>query len=122
MTGSAPKRKRKRRRPLIGWVLAKLRQVDSVEPDIVIGIRMRYRDDGGWNVVWNVAHWLKFDPGTEPLPNELPHGVAAELAKRFSYVAAKNAGGDFMATLGASFGKRAVEELGSVLDSIARKE
>lgn len=115
-------RRKPTRKPLIGPLIKKLRHVDQKEADIVIAIRMRFTDDGGWNVLWHVAHWLKFDPGQEPPPNCFPPGVAEELAKRFAYEAAKTTGGDLLGTLGASFGKAAVDKLGEALGNFTRKE
>jgi len=110
-----------RRRPTLDSLLKKLRKVDEEEPDVVIAIRLRFNEDGSWRIVWDAYHWLIFDPGHDPPPDTLPPGVAEQIVKTFAYQTAKSTGGDFFATLGASFGKAAVDKVTELLPYMRRK-
>lgn len=123
MTEEKPKRSphKRKRRVSIDSLLKKLRLVDSVEPDVVIAIRLRATDDGSWQIKWNGCHWLIFEPGFEPKEDELPPGVAERIVKAFAYETAKSASGDFMASIGASFGKAAVDKVTELLPHMRRK-
>jgi hypothetical protein len=102
-------------------LLKKLRLIDPVEPDVVIAIRLRATEDGSWDLKWDGCHWLIFDKGFEPRPDQLPPGVAERIVKAFAYETAKSTGGDFFATMGASFGKAAVDKVSELLPHIRRK-
>lgn len=120
--GMPTRRTKAKRRVNLDSILKKLRLIDPVEPDVVIAIRLRATEEGGWDLKWNAAHWLIFDKGFEPGPGQLPPGVAERIVKAFAYETAKATGGDFFATMGASFGKAAVDKVTELLPHISRKK
>lgn len=99
----------KSRRIDIEKLWSKLRRLQVEPADVVVVVSLRLNEHGGFDTDVNVAHWLEFPPGEEPAPNCLPIGVADHLAKLFAHQAALSRGGELFATLGASFGKAALE-------------
>jgi len=112
------------RRPSIDPIMSKLRKVDRDQPDVVIAFRLRMDEEGGWIARWTAHHWLQFEKGHEPPPGCLPPGVAEQIVKIMSYQAAQMAGGQAFASLGASFGRAAIDQCKELIPHIInfRKE
>ena len=101
-------------RPSLAKLFRAARRLDRDAPDVVVIVRLRLNEEGGWDTRWEGAHWLNFEQGAEPPPGALPPGVAEQLVKVFSYNAAQRVGGRAFASLDASFGKAAVDQISSL--------
>jgi hypothetical protein len=119
------KRRRSYVRTDISRLWGKLRRADPPDrmADVIIVIRVRLNEETGeFESSWDSANWFKFNPGEEPPPGCLPAGVAEYLAKVFAYRTAQSIGGDMFATLGAGFGRHAVQSAGKMLQHMLNRE